>query len=346
MLLYNIESMAKKMEIDYQEVTSHIDHMGLRGSARENILREYIKQLLPQKYAVGSGIITDVKGTQSKQQDFIIYDAFNSPSFLQVDSGSVVLPVESIFATIEVKSCLSKAELEKSIDNIRSVKELELSVFINSPVIPNQYNKICGSIFSYTSDSSLSTIAQNVYDLCKDAAKEYLPSMICVLDKGLIVNVSKNDMRNITTLPSEDTTWGIIEKEKENNLYLFYLLLQQHLSTAVNFPPNLFQYASAAHTFDDMKVSIPHDMIPDDLSVPVGNTNLSGEELRFLGETHEIFFKLTTGQFTTADFKKYGKTAEELEEIVKKVSPIINRSFESNDNAGISDQRDENAEVE
>lgn len=48
MLLYNIESMAKKMSIDYQEVTNHIEHMGLRGSSRENILREYIKQLLPQ----------------------------------------------------------------------------------------------------------------------------------------------------------------------------------------------------------------------------------------------------------------------------------------------------------
>lgn len=44
MLLYNIESMAKKMSIDYQEVTNHIEHMGLRGSSRENILREYIKQ--------------------------------------------------------------------------------------------------------------------------------------------------------------------------------------------------------------------------------------------------------------------------------------------------------------
>ena len=49
MLLYNIESMAKKMEIDYQEVTSHIDHMGLRGSERENILHEYIKQLLHER---------------------------------------------------------------------------------------------------------------------------------------------------------------------------------------------------------------------------------------------------------------------------------------------------------
>ena len=84
MLLYNIESMAKKMSIDYQEVTNHIEHMGLRGSSRENILREYIKQLLPQKFAVGNGIITDVNGTQSKQQDFFVYVALNSLIFLHM----------------------------------------------------------------------------------------------------------------------------------------------------------------------------------------------------------------------------------------------------------------------
>lgn len=72
MLLYNIESMAKKMSIDYQEVTNHIEHMGLRGGSRENILREYIRQLLPQKFAVGNGIVTDVNGTQSKQRKRIV----------------------------------------------------------------------------------------------------------------------------------------------------------------------------------------------------------------------------------------------------------------------------------
>ena len=107
MLLYNIESIAKKLEIDYQEVTSHFEHMGLRGGARETVLREYIRQLLPQKFAVGTGVITDVNGTQSKQQDFIIYDAFNSPTFLQMEDISV-LPVESVYATVEIKSCLTK----------------------------------------------------------------------------------------------------------------------------------------------------------------------------------------------------------------------------------------------
>ena len=118
MLLYNIGSMAKKMAIDYQDVTSHIDHMGVRGASRENVLRDYLKQLLPQKFAVGNGVITDVDGTQSKQQDFFVYDAFNSPTFLHMDSSSII-PVESVYATIEIKSTLTKETLRQSINNIK-----------------------------------------------------------------------------------------------------------------------------------------------------------------------------------------------------------------------------------
>lgn len=238
MLLYNIESMAKKMSIDYQEVTNHIEHMGLRGSSRENILREYIKQLLPQKFAVGNGIITDVNGTQSKQQDFFVYDAFNSPIFLHMES-SCIIPVESVYATVEVKSTLTKETLKQSIENIRSVKQLEITVLKNSPFIPAQFNFILGTVFSYTSDSAIETVAQNVDEICRDIPKEKQPSVICILDKGLIVNVLKDGMREIATMPSDSTTWGVIKNTKEINFYLFYLVLQQHLNTAINFPPYL-----------------------------------------------------------------------------------------------------------
>ena len=77
MFLYNIESIAKKLQIDYEDITSHIEHMGVRGTSREDVLRQRIKELLPQKFTVGNGIITDCQGKQSRQQDFFVYDAFN-----------------------------------------------------------------------------------------------------------------------------------------------------------------------------------------------------------------------------------------------------------------------------
>ena len=326
MLLYNIESMAKKMSIDYQEVTNHIEHMGLRGSSRENILREYIKQLLPQKSAVGNGIITDVNGTQSKQQDFFVYDAFNSPIFLHMES-SCIIPVESVYATVEVKSTLTKETLKQSIENIRSVKQLEITVLKNSPFIPAQFNFILGTVFSYTSDSAIETVVQNVDEICRDIPKEKQPSVICILDKGLIVNVLKDGMREIATMPSDSTTWGVIKNTKEINFYLFYLVLQQHLNTAINFPPNLLKYAEATHAIDNIQIMIPKNMIPDDMFIEAGKTKFSGEDMKFLAENQQILFKLLTNQMTENEFQKTGKTIEDIKGISERFVSLIRRSF-------------------
>ena len=326
MLLYNIESMAKKMSIDYQEVTNHIEHMGLRGSSRENILREYIKQLLPQKFAVGNGIITDVNGTQSKQQDFFVYDAFNSPIFLHMES-SCIIPVESVYATVEVKSTLTKETLKQSIENIRSEKQLEITVLKNSPFIPAQFNFILGTVFSYTSDSAIETVVQNVDEICRDIPKEKQPSVICILDKGLIVNVLKDGMREIATMPSDSTTWGVIKNTKEINFYLFYLVLQQHLNTAINFPPNLLKYAEATHAIDNIQIMIPKNMIPDDMFIEAGKTKSSGEDMKFLAENQQILFKLLTNQMTENEFQKTGKTIEDIKGISERFVSLIRRSF-------------------
>ena len=326
MLLYNIESMAKKMSIDYQEVTNHIEHMGLRGSSRENILREYIKQLLPQKFAVGNGIITDVNGTQSKQQDFFVYDAFNSPIFLHMES-SCIIPVESVYATVEVKSTLTKETLKQSIENIRSVKQLEITVLKNSPFIPAQFNFILGTVFSYTSDSAIETVVQNVDEICRDIPKEKQPSVICILDKGRIVNVLKDGMREIATMPSDSTTWGVIKNTKEINFYLFYLVLQQHLNTAINFPPNLLKYAEATHAIDNIQIMIPKNMIPDDMFIEAGKTKFSGEDMKFLAENQQILFKLLTNQMTENEFQKTGKTIEDIKGISERFVSLIRRSF-------------------
>ena len=106
MQLYNIEALAKKLIAEYETTTEKIENMGLRGGAREDILKEVIRQLIPEKFRVGNGTIVDVNETQSKQQDLFIFDAFNSPVFMKMESSSVV-PVESVYATVEVKSTLT-----------------------------------------------------------------------------------------------------------------------------------------------------------------------------------------------------------------------------------------------
>lgn len=326
MLLYNIEALAKKLATEYATTTDKLEHMGLRGTAREDLLKDVISQLIPEKYRIGSGTIVDVHETQSKQQDLYIYDAFNSPVFLKMESNKVV-PVESVYATIEVKSTLTKDTLRQSIENIRTVKTLEHNELRNSPIVFSRHNVIMGCIFSYTSDSSIETVARNVDEICTDIPKSQQPNMVCVFDKGIIVNVLKNRAGQIEIDPSENTMWGIIKNDQETNLYLFYLLLQQHLSMAQNFPPDLMKYADATHKLDNMQIIIPKEMIPDDMTIDLGNVSLNADEIRFLGEYNQFIFKLLTGKTTIEEFIKQGKTTEEMTQIINRFIAIVQKSF-------------------
>lgn len=321
MLLYNIESLAKKLATDYKDVTQKVEHMGLRGAAREDVLKDVIRQLIPEKYRVGSGLIVDVDNTQSRQQDLFIFDAFNSPIFMRTESSSVI-PVESVYATIEVKSTLTKTTLKQSIENIQSVKTLKHTELVNSASISSRHNTILGTVFAYTSDSSLEAIAHNVNEICTTIPISEQPNFICVFDKGLIVNVKKDNVHQVELDPSEKTMWGMINNDQEINLYFFYLLLQQHLSMAQNFPPDLMKYAAATHKLDDMKIVIPKDMIPDDMFLDIGN-GLSGEDIKFFSDNYQIFYKLLSGNITDEEFMALGKNHDEIEEFTNRFVSII-----------------------
>ena len=41
-------SVSKKMQIDFEGITSKIQHNGEKGTARENILEEYLKCYIPE----------------------------------------------------------------------------------------------------------------------------------------------------------------------------------------------------------------------------------------------------------------------------------------------------------
>lgn len=100
------------------------DHMGDRGSFRECIIKEFLRPFLPDCYGLSSGEIFSVDGDQSAQVDIVVYDAVFSTVLFR--SGPLQLfPAESVFGAIEIKSDLSRGELDTACQNVASVKRLE-----------------------------------------------------------------------------------------------------------------------------------------------------------------------------------------------------------------------------
>lgn len=102
-----------------------LDHNVTKGQLRELFVSNTLKTFLTKQFDIGSGVIINKNGIPSNQTDIIIYDNRIVPPFIK-EQQIGVYPAESVIATIEVKSRLTKSELLKS---EKSAKKLHEEVY-------------------------------------------------------------------------------------------------------------------------------------------------------------------------------------------------------------------------
>jgi hypothetical protein len=91
-----------------------ITHQGLKGEVLEILISDLFVPLLPTDVGIGTGQIVECKrGILSNQTDIILYDKSILPPLL-FDRRQGIFPIEAVLYAIEVKTTLTKAELEKS----------------------------------------------------------------------------------------------------------------------------------------------------------------------------------------------------------------------------------------
>lgn len=283
-------SVSKKMQIDFEEITSKIQHNGEKGTARENILQEYLKSYIPEKYSFSKGTIVDCKDVQSKQIDIIIHDKFLTPYLVDMNDTKII-PIESVYGVIEVKSTLSKDELRKCVKNIESVRKLQKKTI-------SDYNfPTAGMVFAYNSDASLEAIYKNLNELSEDVDIDKRISCVCVLNKGVIIPVDKNGLRNVTLFPNVNTVYGIFNNT-DDALLLFYLILSQILNSITIFPPDMVAYAQSTDLLDTT-FSIPADYVPDDGIINVMDNMVRISEINNLKDCGQ---RLLSGKLKKDEF--------------------------------------------
>lgn len=287
------DSISEKMRIDFQQVTSMISHPGEKGSSRENALKNYLRPHIPDKFEFSEGIIVDSHDQQSCQIDMIIHDKIATP-FLLDTSMKRVIPIESVYAIIEVKSTLTKDELRKSIKNVQSVRSLTKNT------LNGQASPTLGFVFAYTTDSSLETVYKNLIELSKDVQIDQQVSAICILSEGLILSVQIANLSTIILNPSKDTIFAMY-KNSNNSLLMFYLLLFQALNTIIVYPPNMMAYANSSEDFNTV-ISIPNDFLPDEARFPFLNRSVSGAEIK---KKEEYAVRILRGELNRNDYLEY-----------------------------------------
>lgn len=97
------------------------------GAAREELVREFLRKVLPAGVGIDSGVVYGFeRRPNSKQIDVLIWDAIHYPAVFRAESF-VILPPEAVIAAISVKSAANKKDYKDTIDNLLSLRELDLA---------------------------------------------------------------------------------------------------------------------------------------------------------------------------------------------------------------------------
>ncbi|HAF11306.1 MAG TPA: hypothetical protein DCK98_14655 [Chloroflexi bacterium] len=167
------------------ELTQSVGHPGEGGRAREHIIRDFVRRLLPDALGIDTGFVIDAVGGKSRQIDIVVYRTDYHPVF---EIGGVKhFLVESVLAVIENKASISSREdLAAALENIRSVKALDRTNAGNnyrivgttrgSAVSPDDFNDQIFGAISTTKSLSLPVLEAELLAFVRRTPKRQWPN--------------------------------------------------------------------------------------------------------------------------------------------------------------------------
>jgi hypothetical protein len=188
------EGILQRLRSEVDFINTLFEHQGVKGEGNEAVLRELIRKFIPDRFGIGTGVVVDRFGNQSRQCDIVVYDAFSYPSLLSLASVHL-FPVDIVYATIEVKTTLDAASAKEARQNVASVKKLSVlqgefmlieqkdggAAFVSyKPISP------LGVVFAYNSNIHQFETFKNWFAPSKEADSPLLPTIVGCLDQGII----------------------------------------------------------------------------------------------------------------------------------------------------------------
>jgi hypothetical protein len=174
-----------QMLVDYER-TKDIKHPRDVGSAREEILGKFFVDsgLLPKKYAVSKASVrvASTSGHVSRELDILFFDEKEAIVLMQRQDVYEVYPVETCYGAIQVKSKLTKHELQNAFANVSSFKKLS-KVGVTKPSSDHGF----AVIFAYDTDLEWTEVVDEIKKLSSSVQRQELPNAVVILSKGLFL---------------------------------------------------------------------------------------------------------------------------------------------------------------
>jgi hypothetical protein len=251
----------------------HTADVRTAGDEVEVAVRKVIRGKVPASYHVGHGHIVDATLATSPQIDVIITDS-TAPVLFTTENGSEYFPFESVHAIGEVKSTYTKGHVEEFVEKIRNVKRILArtptptnyignGVTLGSNMSSSETRPYRNPIFSFmlfVNGENFDLLSSG--DVFKATDVALLPNVICLLDRGVVVNAQiltlaatgQYSLGPINFTPefnppqaTAPARWCLVPfgddaTRSGSNLGFLWLALMSHLDGSVLMRPNMLTY--------------------------------------------------------------------------------------------------------
>lgn len=181
---------------------TNVGHPLHKGTPRESFINDFLRNHLSETISIGTGEIIDSAsrpGEKRNQIDIVLYRG--SYPKLTFGGGINGFLVESVIATIEVKSTLTKDELTKAFCAARNIKALKPNV---ERLLSGGYEPpgVLSFVVAYDGPASMTTVMDWIPQISHECGIDFpllplpqaerlkVPSpaidAICVLGKGVV----------------------------------------------------------------------------------------------------------------------------------------------------------------
>lgn len=240
----------------------YLKHMPSKGDVCEAAVAKYLSESLGARYAVTThGHVFDGFGQESAELDVVIFDDYWSGRFTPKDSGEPpLIPVESVYAAIQVKKTLTSSELRSAIENVRSFKSLQRERVGPEYVTPNKRieglegpgflgnqsvrNPYFAAVFAFSAGRSIESVFEQLKREVEPVPVNERPDVVMVYNDGVILPfcVTCNESTihiNQIALEGHTPTYWLDQFDGAYSLLGFHLLLIHHLHYTILAPPKL-----------------------------------------------------------------------------------------------------------
>ncbi len=230
------------------------------GLGVEDIVRQELSKLLPDRYAIDPGVVNDRDGKTAGDCDILVRDRTWSPATklgATAASRRYHFAIESIYSAIEVKQTLGFQELDLAMEKLVKLARLKRPDNPYGHITENQHlkkfdkngwilNPLHTTVFGTRIQQGISfqDIAFRFRKINNCLGRREMVTMLCILGQGAAWYSEKDgNAVNATFIWDRNKELQLSvhddDQDKDNTFYRFFVHLGGHLYRSVLFPSNL-----------------------------------------------------------------------------------------------------------